>query len=1237
LGKEKYLMHFNIRYCFTVTILLLLVCSVSAQQKYKSERNADMVEYTSRDGLPTNNISSVTQTPDGYIWIASPQGTVRFNGYEFAYVGQEYGVPEMQAVYYDSLNNHLYFASPEKLIRFTDGEFTVFDKSNGYRLNGASGQIVSFIKMDSKGRIWIGSETPFVDMPFNGGLTLFNQGKFTAFDSLSFPLHNATGFVETPYGDLIFSSSGKNTQNGEAAYIALFKEDRFTVIDETKGIKIIYANLQNNMFGSSIDNEGNTWIAFRGNSDFALDNEERGSGVLMYDGDRFHQFPGLQKYIQPMTSIGNVFFHKQLGKVFASVSSLSPREFNPDQPVLFEFDNGRWIPSKILKEINTIRNLKSGQKIEDFRYNGISFIKKSQTLPNCIVLNTEGLVASSENPAQYFSLEQGRWKKYEAIHGIPILELKKGLMVKTTKGIGFYHPEESRMLTEKDGLASSNVGIPNFYVDRNQIIWMSFSYSELPTYAETNPYGINLWDGSRLRKFNVKDGLSSNVTYNFLHDRQDRIWVGTSRGITQVREFKNTKDEWVFKFKKVSTSSNHEYSATSLIETKNGDIYAWQNYVRPSYGDLDRADFYLGKFDGERFVEIPSPFSEILQKKQYQLVHLREDVKGQLWLACHFADNVNALSSVKTELMIFNGKEWYAPPESWTLPDDHLHFVGELDNGAYYLTPGHFFKFDGARFTDLSDSVNTNADFRILKGASVAGTKTDIQVGNRLYIRLRNRGLVIFDGTKLRFHTPKDGFVATDIHDPLPDLRGNLFFASLVGAVMITKDNFRIFYDDENIAAGGPNAVTIDENGNFFKYYNGIGLYIDQQTEANINLKITSIAINGHSYFYSFPKKLSHSENSLLFNYSALNFNDPGKTTFEHILEGYDKEWSKPSSHSFAEYQNLPAGKFNFRVRAKTANGFAMDETNYPFSVSPPLWSTWWSYVLYVLIVLSILYSLRKFELNRQFKNTRIKESELKAKAAEAQSKIVQAENDRKTKELEEARQLQLSMLPKQLPQLPHLDIAVYMQTATEVGGDYYDFHVALDGTLTVVIGDATGHGMKAGTMVTTAKSLFNSYAPNPDILFSFKEITRCIKQMNFDKLSMCMTMLKIQGDKMLMSSAGMPPMFVFRYDSGAVEEHVFKGMPLGTMDKFPYKIEDTKLRPGDTILLLSDGLPELHNEQDEMFGYKRVMNDFKEIAKKNPEEIINSLKAEGSAWVNDKDPDDDVTFVVIKVKLRNQ
>ncbi|MBL8208987.1 MAG: SpoIIE family protein phosphatase, partial [Blastocatellia bacterium] len=107
----------------------------------------------------------------------------------------------------------------------------------------------------------------------------------------------------------------------------------------------------------------------------------------------------------------------------------------------------------------------------------------------------------------------------------------------------------------------------------------------------------------------------------------------------------------------------------------------------------------------------------------------------------------------------------------------------------------------------------------------------------------------------------------------------------------------------------------------------------------------------------------------------------------------------------------------------------------------------------------------------------------------------IEAENEQRAKELEEARQLQLSMLPKKLPQLPGLEIAAYMKTATEVGGDYYDFHLADDGTLTVAVGDATGHGLKAGTVVTAMKSLFRTFAPEPELASVFTRSSRVLKE----------------------------------------------------------------------------------------------------------------------------------------------
>ncbi len=245
----------------------------------------------------------------------------------------------------------------------------------------------------------------------------------------------------------------------------------------------------------------------------------------------------------------------------------------------------------------------------------------------------------------------------------------------------------------------------------------------------------------------------------------------------------------------------------------------------------------------------------------------------------------------------------------------------------------------------------------------------------------------------------------------------------------------------------------------------------------------------------------------------------------------------------------------------------------------------------------------------------------------------LEAANHRKSLELEEARQLQLAMLPKVLPQLPDLDIAVYMQTATEVGGDYYDFNVGEDGELTAVIGDATGHGMKAGTIVTITKSLFHSLASSKNILDTFSRISKVIKDMKFRQLAMCLMMLKIHKNKLMISSAAMPPALIFRKKKNIVEEIELKGMPLGAMENFPYEIRETSINNGDTILLMSDGMPELHNDTNKMYGYDRIMNEFNDVGNKAPEEIIDHLKKSVSEWINGNDPDDDITFVVIKVK----
>jgi sigma-B regulation protein RsbU (phosphoserine phosphatase) len=127
--------------------------------------------------------------------------------------------------------------------------------------------------------------------------------------------------------------------------------------------------------------------------------------------------------------------------------------------------------------------------------------------------------------------------------------------------------------------------------------------------------------------------------------------------------------------------------------------------------------------------------------------------------------------------------------------------------------------------------------------------------------------------------------------------------------------------------------------------------------------------------------------------------------------------------------------------------------------------------------------------------------------------------------------------------------------------------------------------------------------------------------------------MLKIYENKVQISSAAMPPAYIYRKNKMKVDEIVLNGMPLGAINNFPYKVKETTISSGDTILLMSDGYPELMNDKGNMFGYEKAIKLFEELAHKQAEEIIEGLKNSASDWVQDKMPDDDVTFVVIKVK----
>lgn len=254
-------------------------------------------------------------------------------------------------------------------------------------------------------------------------------------------------------------------------------------------------------------------------------------------------------------------------------------------------------------------------------------------------------------------------------------------------------------------------------------------------------------------------------------------------------------------------------------------------------------------------------------------------------------------------------------------------------------------------------------------------------------------------------------------------------------------------------------------------------------------------------------------------------------------------------------------------------------------------------------------------------------------KQKELERKLLEAENERKSQELEKARTLQLSMLPKQIPKNDKWDIAVFMETAQEVGGDYYDFNVSENGTLTVAVGDATGHGMKAGIMVATAKSYFHTLANDHNNLGIIRQMSSGIRNMDLRMMYMGLMLLKCNGHQVQISSAGMPPCLVYDSKNNELNEIVLKGMPLGSRVEYPYKEKQFEADEGDSLLLMSDGLMELFNEDREQLGLQRIKQKFMEAADSSAADILSHITQLIDQWSGTKSQEDDITILVLKAK----
>jgi serine phosphatase RsbU (regulator of sigma subunit)/ligand-binding sensor domain-containing protein len=729
--------------------------------------------------------------------------------------------------------------------------------------------------------------------------------------------------------------------------------------------------------------------------------------------------------------------------------------------------------------------------------------------------------------------------------------------------------------------------------------------------------GLNRFDSESQQikhyRFNSGDpnSISNDAVFALYEDQLGDLWIGTMGGLDKF----NRDDETFIHFRHnpndpTSISSN---AIRAIFEDESGVLW-----IGTDEGGLNR--FNPKERNFTRFTHIPDdPYS-----LSYNIVRaIAQDSSGVLWIGT-FGGGLNKLV-LKSKNKEKKGKSEVFEPEkqiftpyrhnphdpnslsnnsiqSIYIDDDGILWIGTFGGGLNRFDPVTE-KFE--HFTEHNSDLPNNVIYGVL-----GDDHGNIWLSS-------NRGIS-------KYNPKTNIFTNYDVDDGLQskEFNGQACYKNKYGEMFFGGINgFNIFHPDSIRDNPYEPQIAITD----FKLF-GQSVPIGENSPLKKHISETA------------EVKLAHWQNNISFEFVALHYNQPEKNRYSYILVNYDQAWHPPFSHRTATYTNLEPGEYFFRVRGSNNDGvWNKKGATVRIVITPPWWKTIWAYFLYGFSAVALFFISHRIQrvvvVRRERARSKIREAELRAQAAEAQARAIQAENERKTIELEKARRLQLSMLPKQLPNVPHLDIAVHMQTATEVGGDYYDFYLDNNGCLTVVIGDATGHGLNAGTMVSVIKGLFIANVSQADFKTFFENCTRTIKQLHLGNLYMALALIKIEAHELIASAAGMPPIYIYRNRTRTVDEIVLKGMPLGAFDDFSYQDERTKLEKGDSILLLSDGLPELFNHKKEMFDYHRVKETFEKVGHQNPEKIIDSFIDVAEQWRDGRAQDDDVTFVVLKVK----
>jgi serine phosphatase RsbU (regulator of sigma subunit) len=245
-------------------------------------------------------------------------------------------------------------------------------------------------------------------------------------------------------------------------------------------------------------------------------------------------------------------------------------------------------------------------------------------------------------------------------------------------------------------------------------------------------------------------------------------------------------------------------------------------------------------------------------------------------------------------------------------------------------------------------------------------------------------------------------------------------------------------------------------------------------------------------------------------------------------------------------------------------------------------------------------------------------------------------EMERIYRELEDARYIQQSLLPKEAPQIADYEIAGVSLPAKEVSGDFYDY-LSLGQDVAVVLADVTGKSVKAAMIAAMSDGVLHTAVrerrdvwDSPSRILTEVNIGLQPRLMRGMFTAMSLGIIRADERKLMFSNAGMPYPIVKRGKKARELEAV--GMPLGLMEGAEYSELSTDLEEGDFVVFYSDGVIEATDEAGEMYQTERLLELIQQADPGiSAQEMVDLIVRDVGAFVGDEEASDDITVVVLR------